>query len=339
MIKLKGNNFNNEEIYSALKEGRLLTLTIFLENICNFKCPFCLTQTREFKDELNTEETKRIIIEGKELGVQTIMIAGAGEPLMASNFWEIIDFISSLNLNIIVFSNLSLITEETAQKLYQKEVSIIAKFNSFKKDVQELYIGGVEGAFEKMQDGLQNLMNLGFNIPNEKGETRLCFETSILRQNIGELFEYWKYCRTNNIYPIIDTIYYQGKAIESEYDEFLVDYDLVLTELRKINAYDRELGIQWPIKLLNHNGKGVLVGELNIECVKIGTNLNVDIEGNVYDCFNMSEKEHGNIRENSLIEIWKTKQPYKDGICVHGLCKCRDYIDREYIYEQLPCQA
>lgn len=339
MLGFKGNSFSNGEVYESLKEGKLLTLTIFLENVCNFKCPFCLTQTRNFKEELTTEETKQLIIDGKKLGIKTVKIAGAGEPLMASNFWEIIDFIKSLDLDVTVFTNLSLITKDIAKKLYKNHVSIIGKMNSFKKEVQELYIGNIDGAFDKMQEGLKNLIEIGYNKLDEKNETMLCLETSILHENVNELYDYWVFCRENNIFPIVDTIYYQGKATESDYDEYLVDYNTALSVLRKINEYDKKLGYDWNIKLLNRNNKAVLMGELGMDCIKIGTNLNVDIEGYVYDCFNMSGENYGNIRENGLVHIWKTTKPYASGICAHGLCKCRNYVDRESLMEEINCLA
>jgi len=335
MIGLRGNKFSKEDVYDALKEGRLLTMHIFLENVCNFKCPFCLTQTRTFKNELNTSELKKLISDGKSLGVKTIAIAGAGEPLLANNFWEIIDFIKANNLNVIVFSNMSLITKEMAQKLHENKISIIGKLNSFKKEVQEKYIGNVAGAYEKMQNGLKNLLAVGYTKLNEKEETMLALETSILNENVNDLYDFWIYCRENNIFPIVDTIYYQGKATESAYEDYLVDYPLIDSAIKKINEYDKKIGHNWKIKLLKHNGKGVLIGELGLDCIKIGTNLNVDVEGRVFDCFNMSGLGYGNIREKSLVDIWGEKKPYVDAISLHGLCKCRDYTDRKSIQKEL----
>jgi MoaA/NifB/PqqE/SkfB family radical SAM enzyme len=339
MISLKGSNFTKEELYINLREGRLLTMHIFLENVCNFKCPFCLTQTREFKSELTTEETKKLILEGKVLGVRTILIAGAGEPLMAQNFWEIIEFIKEQDLNVVVFSNLSLITQTVAAKLYQNEVSIIGKLNSFNKQTQENYIGNISGAYEKMQAGLKNLIDIGYTKLNEKQETMLALETSVLHDNVNELYDFWVYCRENNMFPIVDTIYYQGKATESAYEDYLVDYPLIKEAILKINDFDKKNGYKWGLKLLDRNGKGVIIGELGLDCIKIGTNLNVDVEGQVYDCFNMSGDGYGNIREKRLVDIWKTHKPYCDGISLHGLCKCRNYTNRDEIQRELACLA
>jgi MoaA/NifB/PqqE/SkfB family radical SAM enzyme len=339
MLKLKGNNYSQAEVYEALKLGRLLTLTIFLENVCNFRCPFCLTQTRDFKKPLTTDETKAVVLDGQRLGARTVMIAGAGEPLMASNFWEIVEFVRGRGLDLIVFSNLSLVTEAVAKRLFEKDISIIGKLNSFKEDVQEEYVGGVKGAYARMRTGLRNLLELGYNRVNARGETKLSLETSILKQNVGEIFDYWVYCRENHIVPILDTVYYQGKATEHDYAEFLVDYDVIANVIDRIRRYDAERGYHWERKLLNRGGKGVLVGEAGIECVKIGTNLNVDIEGYVYDCFAMSGPGYGNVRDSSLADIWKAHRPHASAIGVHGLCKCRNYVDRDAIMGELACSA
>ena len=338
MIKLYGNGFTKEDAYFALRERELLTLTIMLENKCNFKCPFCYTQTRRFDNELSTSELKEMILDAKELGTRSILIAGAGEPLLAYNFWEIVDYIQDHQMNVVVFSNLSLITKEIALKLYDKKISIVGKLNSFKKEVQEKVIGNISGAYEKMKNGLSNLIEVGYTELSPENETMLSLETSVLPYNVDEMLDFWIYCRENNIFPLVDTVLYEGSAKQSNYDEFLVDYDVLKAQIDKIQSYDRSLGLSWRIKLVRReDNKGVIVGEIAGDCHRIGTNLNVDSEGNVYDCFNMSQKTYGNIREKSLIQIWKEDKPHRNALEVHGLCQCRNLIDRDSIEEELKC--
>jgi len=335
MYSLQGNHFSKEDAYFALRDQKLLTLTIMLENICNFKCPFCYTQTRNFENELNTNEIMLMIDDAVKLGVKSILIAGAGEPLLAKNFWEIVQHINQRGLFCIVFSNMTRIDKKVAADLYNLNVSIIGKINSFDEARQNKIVGGIPNAYALMQRGLANLIEAGFNTIRN-GTTRLAIETSVVPDNIDEIFEIWTYCRQNNIYPLVDTVLYEGGAKKYGYDDFLVSYDDLSDVVKKINQYDRKAGMVWPVKIVRReNNKGIIVGELAGDCHRIGTNLNVNSIGDVYDCFNMSMPPYGNIREKSLSKIFEDDTPYKNAIDVHGLCHCRYLTDRKCITKEI----
>ncbi|OSM96822.1 radical SAM protein [Lonsdalea populi] len=337
MYLLHGNAFTKQDVYFALRDRNLLTLTIMLENVCNFKCPFCYTQTQKFDNELSTGEIKQMVDDGLALGIKTVLIAGAGEPLLARNFWEVIDYIGGKGLHCIVFSNMTAITGDTAQKLYARDVSIIGKINSFKDEVQNEIVGGIHNAASKMRRGLKNLMDAGFN-RLEKGKTRLAIETSVLPENIDEIYDIWRYCRSHTIFPLVDTVLYEGGAKQHRYEDFLVPYTRLVEEVSRIRQYDRDMGFEWPIKIIKReNDRGIIVGELAGDCHRIGTNLNVNSIGDVYDCFNMSQPTYGNIRERTLIEIWNADRPDDKALRVHGLCHCRHLDDRESLKGEMAC--
>lgn len=339
MSLLQGNHFSKQDVYFALRDKKLLTLTIMLENVCNFKCPFCYTQTQHFENELQTSELISTIDDAMTLGIKSVLIAGAGEPLLADNFWEIVEYVNSKKLYCVVFSNMSVVDEETAKKLYDLNVSVIGKINSFNEQRQNKIVGSIENAYKMMHFGIKNLIEAGFN-ELHNGLTRLAIETSVVPDNIDEIYSIWVYCRRNNIFPLIDTVLYEGAAKMRSYDEFLVPYDELVGVVRKINQFDESLGINWPIKIVRReNNKGIIVGELAGDCHRIGTNLNINSIGDVYDCFNMSQPSYGNIREISISEIYQNNMQNKRAIEVHGLCHCRYLTDRDSIREEISCLA
>lgn len=334
MLKLQWNNFSKIDVYNAMKNGRLLTLTVLLEYKCNLKCSFCYTLTKPFRDQLSIEEWKVVILEAKALGVQTILIAGAGEPLMLPYIWDVFEFINRAGLKTILFSNLTLIGNSEAERLFDLEINVIGKLNSFNQETQEKIVGNVPGSFVKMQNGLKNLLNAGLNRDRGDGTTMLALETSVLPENLAELERIWIYCRTNNILPIIDTVLHEGNAKKQEYDKFLVDYDSLLEVLENLRQFDiKNYAHDWQIRLVKrHGNKGIIVGELDNQCHRIGTNLNVDSEGNVFDCFNMSKKPFGNVRRGGLGIILENRLAHgPNPILTHGLCDCRNLIDRKQV--------
>ncbi|MFP1771227.1 hypothetical protein ACLECU_04160 [Lonsdalea quercina] len=123
-------------------------------------------------------------------------------------------------------------------KLYARDVSIIGKINSFKDDVQNKIVGDIHNAASKMRRGLKNLMDAGFN-RLEKGNTRLAIETSVLPENIDEIYDIWNYCRSHTIFPLVDTVLYEGSAKQHSYDDFLVPYTRLVEEVGRIRLYER----------------------------------------------------------------------------------------------------
>ena len=338
MIKLRWHDFPQNEVYKTMTNGELLTITILLEYKCNFKCPFCYTLTKKFEEELTFEDWKRVILEGKKLGIKTVLIAGAGEPMMVSYLWDLLEFIENNGLKTILFTNLSLINKQEAQKLFDMEVAIIGKLNSFDKNIQEKIIGDISGAFDKMKIGLENLIEVGYTNKRDDGTTMLSLETSVIPENIDEIYEFWIYCRENNIYPIVDTVLYEGEAKNQDYDTFLVDYDKLYLEMQKMQKYDKNnFNFSWSIRLVKReNNKGIIIGEIASECQRIGTNLNIDSEGFVYDCFNMSKPSFGNVQKTSLDTILHNRlNNGKNSVITHGLCDCRGLTNRGELSTEL----
>ncbi len=342
MIKLRWHNFPHEEVYKTMKKGELLTITILLEYKCNFKCPFCYTLTKKFQNELTFEDWKRVILEGKELGVKTVLIAGAGEPMMVNYIWDLLEYIENNGLKTILFTNLSLINKKEANRLFNMEVAIIGKLNSFDKNTQEQIIGNISGAFKKMKTGLENLIEVGYTKLRDDGNTMLALETSVIPENINEIYDFWVYCRENNIYPIVDTVLYEGEAKNQDYDNFLVNYDILLEQMKKMQKYDKNrFDLDWPIRLVKReNNKGIIIGEIASECQRIGTNLNINSEGFVYDCFNMSKPSFGNVQEKRLNNILYDRiNKGKNSIITHGLCDCRNLTNRNKLSNELACST
>lgn len=315
---IKGLDFAPEEIENARQNDQILMISPFVSARCNLKCIYCYANSgKALPNELTFDEYKDIILQGKELGAKTVWIPGYGEPLMQPRFMDIVDYVESLNMTLVVFTNGTLINERIAKLLFYKDVTVIAKCNSFSSKIQD-ELAGEQGSFSKIQRGLQLLMQQGFN---KTSSTRLGIESIICRLNYAELPELFRWARRNNIYPYFEMMVHEGRASENRNAAKL---DLQTREERvlfeKLLEIDqKEFGYTWvPVPPYVANS-----------CNKIFYNVTIDSAGWVKPCCAVDLKI-ANMREVKLNDIIKSEtyrkirnvEKYLTGNC--GNCKIKD---------------
>jgi len=113
-----------------------------LSRACNLRCIYCYASSGQaLKNELTQEEIFKVLDQAAELGAQKIIVLGGGEPLMYPNLFEIIDYIISKGIQVDLFTNGTLIDNDTAQKLFRRNVSISMKMNSRNPEIQDELAG------------------------------------------------------------------------------------------------------------------------------------------------------------------------------------------------------
>lgn len=195
--------FEGKYIREAIQGERVLNPSIDLSNKCNLNCPYCYVEKvgslkkEKTKDELNFDDYKIIIKKLFEAGAKTINIIGAGEPTIDNNFIKIAEYIKSLNINVLVATNGIKIAKSDSFLDFLNDInaSVVLKVNSFKGQLQDVLVGQ-KGYSETRDIALKKLIDFGFN--NSK-PTRLAINTLLMKSNLNEVFEIFKFCRENNI--------------------------------------------------------------------------------------------------------------------------------------------
>lgn len=337
---IKGWDFSKDQILGAIR-GPLhcLNPSIDLTNACNLNCPYCYIEDKNslrkkrLPDEISYQQTLEVVDSFVALGAKTINIVGAGEPTIDQHFVEIVDYIASKGLISVVFTNGIKLSGNPAliEFLYNKNVSVVIKLNSFESEHQDL-VAGRSGYTRKRNRVIQKLIQAGFN---KSFPTRLGVDTILYQGNIKEMFEVHKWSRENNIFPITADYIPTGRTdqgvFESQNNRSLDFYNdsqrrklATLLEpvakepkkqlLKNIQEFDARLGI---IKNTNcaYYGGGI--------CTQI-LGLYVDIKGDIYPCVARKKREGrslsngllGNIAQDSLLDIWR-QSSYMQGIREH----------------------
>ncbi len=143
---------------------------------CNLRCRHCYRDAGvKDKDELSTEEGKRLLQDIKESGFKIVVLSG-GEPLMRADIYEIIQYASQIGLRPVLGSNGTLITEEVAARL--KDAGIARVGISLDSIIPEVHDGfrGVKGAFEKVISAIAAMKRVGLEFQVHTTVTKYNYE-------------------------------------------------------------------------------------------------------------------------------------------------------------------
>ncbi len=296
---IKGWDFTEEEYEEAFKKKRILSAQIETTGVCDLNCPYCyraesyMRAKRKFPDELSLEKLTILIDEIKDLGTKSINIVGAGEPLIDSRFWFIVKYISKNGMIPVVFTNGGRIDKKTTKRLYDLGASVIIKINSFNEKIQDSLVG--RPGYTKRRDlGLKNLMDVGFNKqdPNGDYQTRLGIDSVICKQNKDEILDIFRFCRENNIMPLIKTFIPAGRTAESTDMEISKKEFFDISEKAR-NIDKDEFGIEYE-RLFPYLG--------GVPCTQNGVGIFVSITGDIKNCPGQT-KHYGNFKTKQLKDV------------------------------------
>jgi SynChlorMet cassette radical SAM/SPASM protein ScmF len=152
--KTENRKYPLNQIYFYLTEG------------CNLRCRHCWIAPK-YQGEgnsypvLDLDLFRSIIDQAKPLGLKGVKLTG-GEPLLHPEIHEILEYIRTEDLRLIVETNGVLCTAELAQKMAScKEPFVSVSLDGADAETHE-WVRGVPGCFDAALEGLRNLVEAGF---------------------------------------------------------------------------------------------------------------------------------------------------------------------------------
>jgi radical SAM protein with 4Fe4S-binding SPASM domain len=146
---------------------------------CNLKCPHCYINAtkQELKNELTTEEGKRLMDQIAEVSRPLLVLSG-GEPLLRADIFELVRYGAGKGFKMGLGSNGSLIDGEVAKKL--KEAGITTVSVSLDSSVPEKHdaFRSVKGSWEKAVGAIKAL---------KENNVLVQVNTTVTQQNYGEI--------------------------------------------------------------------------------------------------------------------------------------------------------
>jgi radical SAM protein with 4Fe4S-binding SPASM domain len=315
--QIYGAEFSNEEVAEAVRNGKLLSMEIEFNSICNFRCMYCYAaENGQRSNELTVEQFQDVITQAKDLGARKIIVLG-GEPMLYPSILDMLRFIRDLDMDVELFTNGSGITPEMAQTLYGMRVRVVLKMNTFNEKIQDT-LSGRKGAYDQIRRAFDNLKQAGY----PSADRFMGVSTVVCRQNIDELPKLWVWLRDQNIAPYFEMITPQGGAR----DNSALDINTKEAEefFHKIAELDRtKYGHHWE-------PRPPLVGGV---CLRHQFSCAVNSEGYVQPCVGVTIPI-GNVREKKLADILKDSEVVSDlksyRSMIKGPCGNCDHISECY---------
>lgn len=309
-----------------------------LTRTCNLKCVHCYTssEARRYPGELSTEQCKAVLDDLADFRTPAVLFSG-GEPLVRPDLFELAEYARSLGLHVVLSTNGTLITEETAKRFVELKFAYVGvSLDSADAAVHDQF-RGVEGAFDRTMQGFRHCKNVG-----QKVGLRLTLTRQTMR-DLGDIFDFiedqgidracfYHLCpagRGNDLGVM--TPEESRRSIDAIYDRILdmiergkrVEILTVDNHCDGPYLYLRMLAENHPrtqqvLDMLSFNGGGRFSSGVGI--------ANIDFFGNVHaDQFSM-HRSFGNVKQRKFSDIWqdvgdpimaglKDRLPYLKGRC------------------------
>ncbi len=304
-ISIPGFEFAPELIDAAMARRGLLSIEIELSRLCNFRCPYCYASAKgDAATELDDAQLRDVIVQAQELGARKIIVLG-GEPMLHPRLFSTLEFIHERGLESEMFTNGTGISARKARLLYELQVNVALKMNTFDRRTQDM-LAGHDGAYDIIHAALRNLTEAGYPGPGLR--PFLAVSTIMCSLNEHELVKLWIWLRDRNILPYFEMVTPQGNAVENDWLPLDPERNRqIFEEIRRIDRerYDQTWLPQPP--LVAHR------------CQRHKFSCLVNAQGEVMPCVGVPIVV-GNVRERRLADI------LADSEVVHDLRNHRQWI-------------
>jgi len=301
--------------------------------LCNLKCKHCYENAGEkMKDELTTEEAKKLIDEMADAGVVAIAFSG-GEPLTRKDFFEVAKYAKDKGMYVSIATNGTLITKDIAK--YLKYVVDYVEISLDGKDAKTHNAFRGIPVFDKVIEGIKNSVAAGLYT---------CVATTVTKYNYDQIEDIYTLVKNLGVKRFICFNFIPtGKGVE------IIDYDISPEEREKLlNFLFDKLEGDCAMKALStapqfariavEREKGVPVGHFyggaGLEgraraladfiggCGAGRIYCSIEPNGDVQPCVFMPIKV-GNVRKERFLDIWHnspTLKTLRDRSLLKGHC-------------------
>ncbi|MGT2911068.1 radical SAM/SPASM domain-containing protein [Streptococcus cameli] len=277
------SDFYKKDLYTLASENKtLLSVTIELTTVCNWRCQHCYIPTYT-KRGLKREKLNDLFRELREMGTFELIFTG-GEIFTRKDVIDIIRDARSYFFDVKLFTNVSLLTESKIEELAKLNVSEVS-CTLFSLD-EKIHDGitTVKGSLKHSLKNLELLNKYGIKVEVKQ----------ILMENnkdcVDEVAQYcakmgFKHLATTNIFAQSDG---NKSPLKLSVDnEYLENNIIHIDKIRNFHCYDRD--------------------ESTYVCNATRYSCTIEADGTYLACNNLN-LPIANINERSIKEIWKRSE-------------------------------
>lgn len=158
------------------------TVWLTLNRACNFRCPWCYAEGTHYLNEktMSLELAKALIDFSHSLGAKTFILIG-GEPTLHPNFFEILEYIKSKNMDAALVTNGYRFSDKDFIKAVEDFLTSTMFSIKAANRKQQIKLTKTD-SFEKIEQAIENLQ--------EVKKFHVGYSTVISRSTIGNMEEF-----------------------------------------------------------------------------------------------------------------------------------------------------
>ena len=288
-------------VYFRLMFGKKSKYPVFvyleLSKKCNFHCKFCDIWRISPSKELSFLEISNLMHDCKKMGVKLFHLCG-GEPTLHKDLLKIVEEGIKIELPLVLTTNGSMPLKGLIDAGLK---NITMSLDSHKRSVHDM-LRGVK-CFDKAVESIRLL---------KENKLPVSVNCIIHKENYKELIDYCKFClslgvETINFLPI-QKIYPQNFFSKQKKSLYFDGAGDLGDELSKLSKFLDDSGIDSMSSVFFKHVPDYYDGNVPKGYCSRGLIVcEVDSYGNVYPCYG-NKKVVGNIKEESLSLIWKSKR-------------------------------
>ncbi|MGB9911703.1 MAG: radical SAM/SPASM domain-containing protein [Microgenomates group bacterium] len=284
-------------------EPPLDSLNILLTNACNLHCLHCYRESgKKSNSELKGKDWIEVLKQAQNLGVFALNISG-GEPLLHPDFWMITEYIASIpTFNANLNTNGTIPIEKNKRKLLSRAFkSIQVSIDHINPEEHDLF-RGQKNSWKKAIKTVQQLISWGIKV-------NIGF--TLTPQNFSILEKMVSFCQKIGVSELhigLLTNIGRGKNLPSveKNKKFL---ETVYNQLLIINRLKINIQILSPFRFFDYSS--ISFEKKKYICDGDNTQILYLLpEGTAVPCDKLPKEifGYGNIKKQSLLEIWKGKK-------------------------------
>lgn len=235
-------------------------------------------------------------------GVRDFILTGWGEPLLHPNFFEMVDFVSSINpdARIRFTTNGSLLNKDVRKKILSSKIEQVSlSIDGYSYDEHNPLSSQHNGHTES-EGIIENITALASE-RNSNRRPAIVFQSTI---------------QTNNLKGLKNLVEFAGKNGIDRMNLVRLDVRGVplkrptLKEEEQLYSEIKKTGENYGLPILFINRQGLLLqmaGHFDKLCFRTVDHVYINIKGDVTPCCNLRKMKMGNLLKDDIEEIWHGK--------------------------------
>jgi radical SAM protein with 4Fe4S-binding SPASM domain len=301
-------------------EGKpqLTNLHIEITSKCNERCLHCYIPHDEKVSIIEPDLFYDILEQCKKMRLLHLTLSG-GEPMLHKNFCDFLRKCKEYDFSVNVLSNLTLLNDEIIKEMKMNPLlGVQVSLYSMNPNIHD-GITQMKGSFEKTKNAILKLI---------ENDIPLQISCSILKQNKNCYKEVIRWAKKNKIHAGDD----YGIIARYNHTTQNLSCRLSINEIKEVinNKVADDSKYLEQLEITAEKKKNIMANDF--VCSVCHSSICITDNGNVYPCAGWQDYVVGNVKQNSLKDIWDNseKVQYLRGLRNQDFHKCIQCPDKEF---------